>query len=183
MTVTEDYARILAEDSDIRDHMPFLKASAERWKDPVIIELGVRTGRSTAAFLAAVQHGGHLWSVDINKPDVPDYWRDLGCWSFLQEDDMSVEACVWLPRRADILFIDTSHEYGLTVGELLVHAPRVSAGGLILMHDTEYPEINCVRPGAHESDVGRALDWWAPRAGQKWHNMTGCYGLGVVRVV
>ena len=182
MTVTEDYARILAEESDIRDHMPFLKACAERYPAPQIIELGVRTGRSTSAFLAGLG-AGHLWSVDIRKPGVPDSWHDLDCWSFLKADDLSPQAQWWLPGRADILFIDTSHEYELTVCELLLHAPRVVKGGLILMHDTEYPEINCVRPAAHESDVGRALDWWAPRHGQMWENRTGCYGLGVVRIM
>ena len=182
MTIQQDYDRILAEDSDIRAHLPFLKACAERWEAPRIIELGVRTGRSTSAFLAGIGTG-HLWSVDVAEPQVPAAWHELGCWSFLQADDMSPEACAFLPRWADILFIDTSHEFGLTVGELLVHAPRITEGGLILMHDTEYPEINGVRPRAHESEVGRALDWWAPRRGQVWENRTGCYGLGVVRVM
>jgi hypothetical protein len=64
-----EYEQRCREWSDIVDHLPRLYDEVTRYREPQIIELGVRSGNSTAAFLAAVEKvGGHLWSVDPMVP-------------------------------------------------------------------------------------------------------------------
>ena len=149
-----------------------------------ILELGVRTGNSTSAFLAACEQGrrGNLWSIDINTPDVPKEWHELPYWNFLKGHDMAPRAREWAPLELDVLFIDTSHGPE-TLDELRVWAPRVERGGVILMHDTE--DYN--RQPPHISDVWMALDDYAAEASTdersyEWKNRAGNYGLGVMRV-
>jgi predicted O-methyltransferase YrrM len=158
------------------------------WPFAHILELGTRTGNSTAAFLAAldIDRRGHLWSIDADRPQVPAYWHDNPYWSFLQADDLSDEAQAWAPKHVEVLFIDTSHTYEHTLAELRMWVPRVRPGGVVLMHDTEFapPAVWGIDP--HESAVGRALDDYCAerrKAGDdlEWRNRPGCYGLGVMR--
>jgi hypothetical protein len=82
-----------------------------------------------------------------------------------------------------VLFIDLDpHSFEQTLAALMMWAPRVRPGGVILCHDTEWPEINYVRPGAAESEVGRALDTFCKLRGHEWENRHGCNGLGVLRI-
>jgi predicted O-methyltransferase YrrM len=148
-----------------------------------IVELGVRTGNSTSAFLAACELGrGNLWSVDINTPEVPQEWHELPYWNFMKGHDMSIRVRDWAPPEIDVLFIDTGHGPE-TLDELRVWAPRVEPGGVILMHDTE----DYCRQPPHHSDVWHALDDYAAEASNddrvlEWHNRAGNHGLGVMRV-
>jgi predicted O-methyltransferase YrrM len=168
--------------SDMQGHMAFLRDTVAACTGPVVIELGTRSGNSTAAFLAAVTgNSGELWSVDISAPDVPEHWHALGYWSFLEADDVSPEAQEWLPAQCDVLFIDTSHEYGHTLEELRLYVPRVKPGGVVLLHDTEWepPGHALDRPGGTVND---ALNAWCEETGRSWENRTGSYGLGIVRI-
>jgi predicted O-methyltransferase YrrM len=169
--------------SDIRDHLDFIYDRARGRR--VIAELGVRNGHSTCALLAAIEvtGSGELWSVDVNPPQVPEIWRALPYWHFLQADDITPAARDWVPAGLDLLFIDTSHEQDHTLAELTAYAPRVRPGGIILAHDT------CWIPG--DTDLGvpvgpvaRALDVWcqASPSGLTWENRPGSYGLGVIEV-
>lgn len=165
--------------SDIQGHMPFLRETAERYADPVIIELGTRSGQSTSCFLAAIRDGGHLWSVDVNTPDVPAHWHELPRWHFLRADDVSALARAWLPAQCDILFIDTSHEQEHTLAELRAYAPRVREGGMILLHDTQWvPGDKDL--GEPSGPVALALNLYCTETGLLWHNRPGFYGLGVL---
>lgn len=90
MTFAEEYAERFSVWSDVQGHLPFLyehaalprgitsrggdsKGESIPWgKRKVILELGVRGGISTSALLAGVEKsGGHLWSVDVEEPQVP----------------------------------------------------------------------------------------------------------------
>ena len=173
MDLAEDYRASCAEDSDIALHLPFLYDSAQ---GSTVIELGVRTGNSTAAFLAA---GAEVWSADTGDPSVPAEWRENPRWHFLLGDDLSPEILAGLPAAADIVFIDTAHTYDHTLAELRAYAPR--AGRLVLLHDTQWVPGG-IDGGTPTGEVARALDGYCVEAGLSWENRPGSYGLGVIRV-
>jgi len=169
--------------SDICDHLPELFQWTRGWppaedgSNTNVIELGVRSGNSTSAFLAALELDGRgtLWSVDIAKPDVPPHWHDLDYWQFLQADALGARARSWLPQQCRVLFVDLDpHSYAQTLEACQVYVPRVQYGGVALFHDTD---------PAHSSDVARALDEYCRvTTGVEWHNRPGNHGLGIMRV-
>lgn len=178
------YADRLAMWSDIQAHLPFLHDRAAKSK--VILELGVRAGISTAALLAGVESqvgGGHLWSVDIDMPRVPQRWFGSPLWTFTQGDDMKQEIAAVQPQKVDMLVIDTSHFYEHTLAELRLYVPRVNTGGVVCCHDTELEYIPCHHPEGHESfSVSRALETFCGETGLHWENRTGSYGMGVIEI-
>lgn len=101
-----------------------------------ILELGVRHGTSTAAWLwAAEQTDGHVWSVDIEELVKFDTDR----WTFLLGDDWDPTVAETLAFVApfDVVFIDTSHEFGHTTYEIETFSRMLNPGGTIVFHDTE----------------------------------------------
>lgn len=183
MTVQDDYEIRCAGSSDIVGHLPYLWERA--LQASVAIELGVRSGESTAALLAALEaSGGHLWSVDIDPPQVPAEWHDSPAWSVIQGDDIDPVVIDQCPAEIDLLFIDTSHRYGHTFTELAVYGPRVRPGGVILLHDTDLE----VAPGSVSMDdrefpVRRAVVDWCATVGLTPEFRGGWHGLGVIEVI
>lgn len=183
MAIGEEYVKACERRTDISGHLPWLHDQVLSRPRCKVIELGTRTGQSTVAFLDAVSgaNGGHVWSIDLDHPDVPDEWHESGDWSFLRADALGGEALCWAPRRVNVLFIDLDpHSYEQTLQALGLWLPRVLPGGLVLLHDTEFPEINCMPTPVHESEVGRAMTHFCARRGLEWRNMPGCFGLGVI---
>jgi len=186
LTVYDGYLDRLSRWSDIQEYLPLLHDAARSCPQARILELGARRGNSTLAFLAgAKQSGGHVWSADIDDvrklPDGMGPWRHLDRWTFIQGDDMDPAIQARLPAEVDILFVDTSHEYGHTLAELRAYMPRVARGGVALFHDTRILGT-WSEPGDTVPPVARALDDWCEETGLSWENLPGEYGLGVVRV-
>jgi predicted O-methyltransferase YrrM len=164
--------------SDIVDHLPRLHAEASSG-DAVVLELGVRSGNSTAAFLAAVEvHGGAVYSVDIDRPKVP--WFGHPQWVFIQGNDLDLVND--LPDGVDVLFIDTSHLYKQTWAELEAFVPKVRPGGVVLMHDTELEVPDGSPVGDPVFPVRTAIDEFCVVNGLVAEFVEGCYGLGVIRI-
>ena len=134
MSFAQEYEQRAAQWSDVQYCMPRMLETALRYPGVAVLELGVRSGNSAAAFLAAAEKsGGHVWSVDTVPPDVPPRWASSDLWTFVQGDDLTLE----LPVTAfDVLFIDTSHHYAHTLTELRRFVPLVKPGGTVLLHDT-----------------------------------------------
>jgi predicted O-methyltransferase YrrM len=144
----EDYRARLAEPShregggnDIKDEMPYLLRRAQRYQGVRVLEIGVRSGRSTSAFLVAAGRSlipGHVWSIDMAVPQVPDQWHRCGYWTFRQarSGDVSPELEGW-PAAFDVLFIDGDHSVMGVLGDLRRFVPYVAAGGVVLCHDTK----------------------------------------------
>jgi predicted O-methyltransferase YrrM len=119
------------EQVDMAPHIQTLTKWAAQAK--TIIEFGVRGGVSTWALLDGLPADGSLWSVDIVDCVVPPRVQNDPRWLFLVGDDMDSAIQDELPDRADLVFIDTSHEYEHTVRELaysLTFQPK-----RIVMHD------------------------------------------------
>lgn len=83
-----------------------------------IVELGVRGGVSTWAILDAMPADATLVSIDINPCDVPERVRSDPRWVFIVGDDQAQAVRDQVPPHADLVFVDTSHEYEHTVSEL-----------------------------------------------------------------
>ena len=133
-----DYQLRLTTWSDMAEQSHLLRDAVRQYWQPVIAELGTRTGESTSALLSAASScGGRMWSVDIAQVHPSDWWEQTGWWKFLAADDMSDMAAQFIPDQLDVLFIDTSHTYEHTLAELRKYVPRVRPGGTVLCHDTE----------------------------------------------
>lgn len=154
MNLADQYMRLCAPDpnSDIYEFLPVFTEAVFAYESPCVVELGVRAGVSTIAWLNAIdKHGGYLYSVDGAAPCLDTDGTDLlgeymfgdvtkasslPFWTFLQgwDNEDWVQAC--LPFECDILFIDTNHTYEMTMDELETYYPRVTSGGRIYLHDT-----------------------------------------------
>jgi predicted O-methyltransferase YrrM len=184
MTIVDEFVTRCAGNSDIVGHLPYLHDRASVG-GCVALELGVRSGESTSAFLAAVEaHRGHLWSVDIDPPSIPVEWYDNTHWSFVQGDDLDPVTVDQLPHKIDLLFIDTSHTYRHTFDELAFYGPRVRRGGVILLHDTDLE----VAPGSVADEdrgfpVRRAVQDWCKTQFLTPDFRDGWHGLGVIEVI
>jgi predicted O-methyltransferase YrrM len=129
---------------DIDMHADFLTEVAKG----DILEIGVRTGISTAAFLRGVQkNGGHVYSVD-NNPDCSKVFQGLSEWTFIladSKDTAQVKAAI--PASLDILFIDGDHTYEGVKADLANYAPLVKSGGRIILHDV----VSAYDPGVRQA--------------------------------
>ena len=87
----------------------FLFPKIKEINNPIILELGVQTGRSTKKFLDICEKkNGKLFSVDI---DDCSNVSDSNLWSFYQTRDDNFEYIKSkIPKKIDVLFIDTLHE-------------------------------------------------------------------------
>ena len=185
-TLHDAYLDRLSKWSDIQESLPFLHETAKSYQNVRVLELGTRKGNSTLAFLAAADAaGGHVTSVDINPvADDPAGmlpWSRHPRWTFVQGDDMDEAVQALLPAEVDVLFIDTSHYYEHTLAELRAYMPRVVPGGIALFHDTDLL-MNCSGVNDTYPQVSQALNEYCRQAGQSWENITGEYGLGIIRL-
>jgi predicted O-methyltransferase YrrM len=137
------------EQVDMAPHIWTLYSHAQKAK--VIVEWGVRGGVSTWAILDGMPEDAHLWSVDILPCIVPPRVSGDERWTFIIGDDLDPAIQELLPKKADLVFIDTSHTYEQTVGEL-EYALSLQPDRIV-MHDY------VMEP------VGRAADEFCVRTG------------------
>lgn len=127
---------------DMEPHLATLKAFARQ--SQVIVEFGLRGAVSTWAMLDALPEAGRLIGVDIdpNAP-IPDRVANDPRFEQMVGDSLTVD----LPDHADLVMIDSSHEFAQTVAELMRAASLTPS--VIALHDYLYRES----PG-----VARAVD-------------------------
>jgi predicted O-methyltransferase YrrM len=175
LSIEEDYRSRLGTWSDVRDCLERLHDAAAAVPGVRVLELGVRSGNSTAAFLAAAEKaGGHVWSVDIAPPAVPAEWAQSGLWTFILGDDMIVSPD---QREFDILFIDSSHRAKHTLDELQRYMPMVVPAGRVFLHDTR---LDRVHDDGTEYPVKTALDAFCAETSLTWTDHEAQYGLGEI---
>lgn len=124
---------VLANDvhHDIDMHVPWLQSVAKG----NILEIGVRTGISTSAFLVGLElNGGHLYSVDIEEQCGKVV--ESQDWTFIHDSSRNVEAIKsQIPPTLNVLFVDGDHTYEGTKADLESYSPLVVSGGLVICHD------------------------------------------------
>lgn len=166
MSLTLDYHA--ASWADMAPHTATLTALAS--EATTIVEFGVRGGVSTWALLDGLPDGGRLVSVDID-PDVPDKVparvSDDPRWQLVLADDREPDIQRLLPERAELVFIDTSHEYHHTIRELEI-AQQLYAR-VIALHDY------------HTRDVADAVHGFARRTGWTLTVEESEWGFAVLR--
>jgi predicted O-methyltransferase YrrM len=178
-TLAERYRQLCSTPSDIYEHLPTFVRLVERLDAQHVIELGTRTGVSTVAWLYGLDKtGGRLTSVDIDPaPDIGGWPH----WTFRQSDDLAPELLAEL-EPADIVFIDTSHQYDHTLMELHVYRHLVRSGGLLVCHDTELARPQGTPPGDPQFPVKRAIEAFC-RAEQLDATFDlRCWGLATIEV-
>lgn len=192
----ERYDRVLNAPSDIVEHLPTLVKNVIDLKAKKVIEIGVRYGVSTIAWLYALQPdigtGGQLWAVDCSFPvaetkDAPNLLDPQGgltvlpYWMFLLGDAHSKMVKDALPDKVDIIFIDTNHVYDEVLLELEMYYPKVRKGGRILLHDTAIEDTGNRGNRAKVSyPVRTAIETFCEKHELKWTNETNCQGLGTI---
>jgi predicted O-methyltransferase YrrM len=178
LTITELYDQRYTEASDINEHLPIFVGLCEQLDAKKVIELGVRGGVSTVAWLYGLARtGGHLWGVDVSSGFGWD-----GDFTFIQGSDTDPEVLAQLPESVDIVFIDTSHHYDHTIQELALYLPRVRPGGRMVLHDTEVERPDEAPDGECPFPVKRAIELFAVANGLKWSNLENNNGLGIIEV-
>lgn len=182
MDLDAEYARVLTTPSDIQGHLKYLHDLAIGMNAQRVIELGVRHGTSTIAWLHALeQTGGWLYSVDINPcPAIP--FGTVAGWEFHQGSDMDPTILGCLPTEVDIVFIDTDHLYDHTLAELDAYVEHVRPGGVIVCHDTELEWSPFDRTRRWRYPVRKAIERWVGDRPDIVEWRSGCYGMATIHL-
>ncbi len=109
-----------------------------------VIELGCFTGWSTVHMAHALRQtgSGHIHYLDYDQrflDQTAGNLRRLGLADLatpLQGMSTSPEVLRRLPAEADVVFIDTSHEYQPTLEEIALYRARLAPGGCLVLHDS-----------------------------------------------
>jgi len=195
LILEERYQKACREPSDIYEHLPVFVDAVQELKAQKIIELGVRYGVSTLAWMYGLsqQGHGHLWAVDTSFPfyivddhvvtnllDPQGYLGVVPYWTFILGNDTDTVVLDALPQDVDIILIDTNHVYEETLVELNLYYPRVKKGGRIFLHDTALEVTGNDPDNKVKFPVRTAVDEFCDSNGLRWTNNERCYGLGTI---
>ena len=105
-----------------------------QYKNPVILEFGVRHGVSTSLFLDICnQNDGELYSIDIN-----DYSKKFtnSNWKFICAEDKDQKKIEnQIPNKFDIIFLDTIHKADHVQEIFYRYYDKLKMGGLFIIDD------------------------------------------------
>ena len=105
--------------------------------NPIILELGVQNGRSTKKFLdICKKNNGELFSVDID--DCSNVTKDKNWHFFKTRDDNFEYIKSKIPKKIDILFIDTLHEANHVKKLIYEYYPLIKKNGFIFIDDVSH---------------------------------------------
>lgn len=189
----ERYEFLCKEESDIYEHLPTFVDAVQELDAKRVVELGVRYGLSTIAWLYALEDQGHLWACDCSFP-VPAPGSDINNldpqgplgvrdhWNFILGDFHTQEVLDLLPGDLDILFIDANHTYEGTTLELEMYYGRVRSGGRIYLHDTAIEMTGNATTPQPPFPVRTAMEEFCVKEDLVWSNNPRCSGLGTIYV-
>lgn len=127
-SIEQLYAEQMRYQSDIRDHLPRLRALAAECDH--VTEFGVRAGVSTTALLAAQPAVLECYDIERNlRVSVLERAAGKTRFTFHLQDTLTADI-----EPTDLLFIDTVHTGAQVYAELTRHAERVRRW--LAFHDT-----------------------------------------------
>ncbi len=165
----EEVRRRAARPTDICDHLETLFLLCMDKELRLIVELGVGDGESSFVFERAAK----LWDAVLVSVDIEDRANvsTYGKRHFLHGDDVAFgeDFPSWCAGRGlapeiDLLFIDTSHLYEHTVGEIRAWFPHLGPAARVVFHDTNMKDSFVRRDGSigtgwdNERGVIRAVE-------------------------
>ncbi len=174
--------------NDIRHHLWSLYFLARTLPATTVVELGVRSGDSTRAFLAAANDVGgaaHVHSFDIadDAYRVKEVTESYGIPHFgdrwtCKKSHSIVAAMGFGEWSVDLVFIDTDHSLDLTTNEIKAWHTRVRPGGIMAFHDVglDEPGRDGVSPAIREFMAGQFGRYWTYE--EHRHVAEGDCGLG-----
>lgn len=164
--------------TDIHEHLVTLFNLVTMINGRLVVELGVNTGESTVALLEAVEAtDGEVISVDIEDPHpqvrpMLDSYGLTKRWTFYKSDDI-VFGLHWpKAKQADLIFVDTCHEYFHTKEEIRIYEPILRPGGIMVFHDTVTFFDGVQKP---------IFEFLATHKNWSYENKPNCNGLGILR--
>ena len=110
-----------------------------------VVELGCFVGWTSAHLALALKandQSGSLYCVDPNQDHLDTAYANLKRFGleqktiFLKGFSLDESILSKLPDEIDVLFIDTTHRYPDTLNEIKTYAPRMAAGGCMVLHDS-----------------------------------------------
>jgi predicted O-methyltransferase YrrM len=164
-------------DGDMKDFLPWLREHAKG----TVLEIGVRDGASTSAFLAGLErNGGVLLSIDTQNCE--QLFAGHPQWKFIQSSSQNPKLHA---PELDVVLVDGDHTRSGYRADLDRYFPLVKPGGLIISHDID------PQPGQTLEDVPRS-DFPSMAIREEYFNfcaehslvheeLPGKYGLGVMK--
>lgn len=156
MTLRENFNDIKTMNEDMPHYYELFFNEITKQNADVVVELGVRSGISTMAFMYAVEcTGGFLYSYDKDIIESADphhlcIYERLGkdveylyrrIWRFKLGNSLVVHED-FRDNECDVVFIDTDHNKEQIYNELSLWYPKLQHTGCFLMHDVIHPSFN-----------------------------------------
>ena len=169
------------EQGDMKDFLPWMREHAKG----NVMEIGVRDGASTSAFLLGVEeHGGHVYSVDVQN--CSHLFKGHPQWTFIQSNSTNFQEVIkQIPFELDLILVDGDHSRAGVISDFQ-YARQLRPGGIVLFHDIAPEEKpsdcnDCSWPGDDAKNVFEELSAALAPLGWKKEILPGKYGMGVLR--
>lgn len=117
----------------------FIYDAIEKYKNCTIVELGTYIGESTKVFLLNAEiKNNTIYTVDVDFKMLSQEVKKNNRLNLILGDSPTVGKYWETPF--DILFVDTFHIKEQVLSELYYWYPHITEGGLLIFHDTNWPE-------------------------------------------
>ncbi len=115
----------------------FLIDQVKHIKKPIILELGVKEGRSTKMFLELCKkNDGKLFSID--RDDYSNLFNSLN-WYFIKSNDDAFDFLKnKLPEKFDIIYLDTTHEADHVEKIFYSYFKKLNVNGFFFIDDISW---------------------------------------------
>ncbi len=113
--------------------------SIQKYQNSIFVELGTYIGESTQVFLLdAEAKNNYIHSIDVSFESLPERIKNNSRLNLILGDSATVGK--YWKDPYDVLFVDTFHIREQVLSELHYWYPHIKEGGLLIFHDTNWPD-------------------------------------------